>query len=299
MTNTNRKKRIKFSTNSIELRDSTNVSFAKICPEQGGCLQELILDNNTIIESVDPSIFDEYFASAILFPFTGRVKNNTYSFDDKKYKLELNLKEGGNALHGLVYNKPFEIIENKLTKAATHLKLKYSEVNKNQGFPFIYSIELHYTLSKDELKLDVTIENTDCNSFPYSIGWHPYFYTKDLYNSYLTLDSNKKISFDDKMIPIEILDVKTEDNLQIKDTEFDDCYILNNNKVCFKTPDYSVEISSSSQENYLQIFTPKKPNSIAIEPMTGLSNSFNNKLGLQVLKPSEIGTVSWGIKLKK
>lgn len=285
-------------TDFIELRDSTNHSYARIYPNQGGCLQELVLDGHTIIEQMDPVMSTDFFASSILFPFTGRVKNNSYSFDGNVYKLDVNLKDERNALHGMVYNKPFEIIENSQTEIGSHLILRFSETDKNEGFPFTYSLQLHYELSKDNLKLEVTVQNTGLQSFPYSIGWHPYFYSRDLYNSYLILNSDRKISFNEEMIPIEILDYKTEENLQIKDKAFDDCYILNNKNVHFKTPDHNIEISSSSKENYLQVFTPKTPNAIALEPITGPSNSLNNKLGLQVLMPNETNNISWNIKLK-
>jgi aldose 1-epimerase len=100
------------------------------------------------------------------------------------------------------------------------------------------------------------------------------------------------------MIPIKIEDITIPIDLQIKDTFFDDCYILKNKFVCFKTPDYNVIISASSEENYLQVFTPKKANVVAIESITGPSNSFNNKLGLLELKPKKTYAVEWAIKLK-
>jgi aldose 1-epimerase len=46
----------------------------------------------------------------------------------------------------------------------------------------------------------------------------------------------------------------------------------------------------------LQLYTPKGLPLIAIEPMTGISNSFNNKIGLQVLKPNETYSITWNVK---
>jgi aldose 1-epimerase len=36
---------------------------------------------------------------------------------------------------------------------------------------------------------------------------------------------------------------------------------------------------------------------IAIEPMTGISNSFNNRIGLKVLEPKKSYSLSWNVKL--
>ena len=46
------------------------------------------------------------------------------------------------------------------------------------------------------------------------------------------------------------------------------------------------------------MYTPPGFSIIAIEPMTGISNSFNNKIGLQVLQPSESYSLSWNVKFK-
>ena len=66
----------------------------------------------------------------------------------------------------------------------------------------------------------------------------------------------------------------------------------------FKTPNYQIEITTNQIENYLQLYTPKGLPIIAIEPTTGISNSFNNKIGLQVLEPKESYSLLWNVKLK-
>ena len=55
----------------------------------------------------------------------------------------------------------------------------------------------------------------------------------------------------------------------------------------------SSSIKSSAPQNFLQLFTPHTPNSIAIEPMTGICNSFNNNIGLNELAPNESYQVEW------
>jgi len=55
----------------------------------------------------------------------------------------------------------------------------------------------------------------------------------------------------------------------------------------FSTPEYDFNISSTSKENFLQLYTPVQPNVIAIEPMTGAADNFNNKTGLQTLQPDD------------
>lgn len=146
--------------------------------------------------------------------------------------------------------------------------------------------------------MSVKIKNTDIHSFPYTLGWHPYFISEDIHNSSLRFESDKKIEFNENLITKRIKDIKIEEEFKIENKELDDCFILNSNSVVFTTPNYQIEITTDQLENYLQLYTPKNLPLIAIEPMTGISNSFNNKIGLQILEQNEFSSLTWSIIMK-
>ncbi|PHR72847.1 MAG: aldose 1-epimerase [Lutibacter sp.] len=283
--------------NYVKLSNSDNSSYAKISLNLGGSLQALNLNQKSIIKDNNTLSYNDSYASAILFPFTNRIQNGTYTFQNKEYVLDLNLKEENNALHGLVYNKEFTIVKEQEEANYASVTLEFNETQNTKGFPFKYSILITYKLIFDAINIEVVVKNIDRKSFPFNIGWHPYFWSRNLHDSFLTIKSDKKIVFDKEMIPIKIENISAPKIIQIKNKTFDDCYILNNNSVSFKTPEYNILINSSSDENYLQVYTPSIKNNIAIEPKTGPANSFNNKLGLQVLNPNEIYNINWKIKL--
>jgi len=283
--------------NTILLKDSKSESFAHIFLDLGGSLQELTLKTTKIIKNLKSVDYNNSFSSAILFPFTNRIKGGKYSFNNQKYELELN-ENNENAIHGLVHNKKYKLVSKETSEDYAKVTLSYKEDQKPIGFPFDFELFLTYTLSKKSLNLEVKVKNTDAIPFPFTLGWHPYFYSSDLFNSYLSFSSTKKIVFDKKMIPVEVENISPiHEKFQIKNNKYDDCYIVNDKYLYFETPNYSIDIKSSSNENYFQLYTPYKLNSIAIEPMTGPSNSFNNKLGLKILKPNEDYHVNWEIKL--
>ena len=281
----------------IEIENPEKTCSAKIYLNLGGSLQELKLNGKTIIEDLKPLSYNNTYASSILFPFANRIKDGTYTFEGKQYKFNINEEGNNNALHGLVYNKTFDIIEQNVFENQASIKLLYIEKNESIGFPYTYSIQLEYILKEDSLDLNVSITNTDKKSFPFTIGWHPYFTSSNLYKSTLNFDSNKQISFDDRCITKGVSDIKNVPVFEIKDKQLDDCFILNTGKTQFNTPIYKLLISASSKENFLQIYTPPKANTIAIEPTTGVSDSFNNKIGLQTLSPNETYEVNWNLKL--
>ena len=284
--------------NHVKLMNSNNSSYAKISLNEGASLQALFINNTAVIEDLSPLQYADTYASSILFPFANRIKDGVYTFNGKKYQFEINQEEENNALHGLVYNKTFKIINEDISDNETSIKLEYNEVNESKGFPYTYTIQLQYTLSQDELKLNVSVKNTDTKPFPFTLGWHPYFISQNLYKSSLKFDSNQKLVLGERMITTGVQNIKNVKTFEIKDKKLDDCYILNSNTLKFATPSYDLEMSTTSNESFLQIYTPPRTNTIAIEPTTGVSDSFNNKMGLQVLESGKTYSLDWEVKLK-
>ena len=294
-------KHIQDSINTVdylELKNSDNSSYAKIDLILGGSLQELKFLDKTIISNNNMQLYHEAYMSSILFPFANRIENGTYNFNDKTFELHKNESSGHNAIHGLVHDKVYQLIEQDISEKYASVLVSYTETNPDSGFPFKYSISLKYILSNDALELKVKIENKDQNAFPFSLGWHPYFKTEDLQNTYLKIKSSKKLRVNDKMIPIGEENHDWNGFVKIEDKAFDDCFVLNSNNAELKTTEYQLEFHFSTDENYLQIYTPNDRKSIAIEPQTAPANSFNSKIGLQVLKPEETYNLNWKIDLK-
>ncbi|WP_308993243.1 aldose 1-epimerase [Mariniflexile litorale] len=281
----------------IEIENSEKTCYAKIYVHQGASLQELKLDGKTIIEDLSPLTYNNTFASSILFPFANRIKDGKYTYDGKEFQFDINEVDNNNALHGLVFDKTFRIINQKEDKNTASITLEYIENKESIGFPYTYSIQLEYMISKDAVNLNVSVKNTHSKTFPFTLGWHPYFSCSNLYNSTLNFDSNKQLVFDDHCITSGTKAIENNSHFEIKDKKLDDCFILNSNKTQFNTPDYKLLISASSEENFLQIYTPPRANTIAIEPTTGVSNSFNNHMGLQILKPNNTYQLNWNVKL--
>lgn len=284
--------------NEIKIETSNGSCVAKIDLNKGGSVQHLMLQNKTIIHDQIGINYASTFASAILFPFVNRVENGIYDFKGNRYELFKNQAEEQHAIHGLVYNKTFEIKEEIVEPNYSMVCLQFDSTDETEGFPFSYSIQLVYTLTEELLSLLIKVKNTDKREFPFSLGWHPYFWSSDLSNSLLLMESNAHIVKDDRNIPLNSVRKDIPSKIQIKDKIFDNCYVLNDNRMSFITPDYEVDIEISDGENYVQLFTPPGRNCIAIEPLTSPSNSFNNKIGLMVLQSDELFSRSWAIKLK-
>ena len=283
--------------NYLELTSSDGASIAQISLNQGGRLSSLVFEDIQVLADFEASTYENNYASSILFPFVNRIKDGKYTFDNSKYQLSCNEGDKNNALHGLVYNKTFVCTKKVLTLNDASVTLQYKDNGKHLGFPFKFNIDLTYTLNKKGIILSVKIANKDKKNFPFSIGWHPYFYSKNLDNSTLNFSSNKKYVFDNQQIISGTIDLNIEMPFQLKAVTLDDCYQLKTNEIYFSTPEYRFNIESTSKENFLQLYTPEVRNVIAIEPMTGAADNFNNEIGLQTLQPNETYNMKWLISV--
>jgi aldose 1-epimerase len=284
-------------TNVVLCNAITN-SCAKISLINGGSLKELSFEGVTVITSPKLSNYETSYASAILFPFTNRIKKGLYTYKHKQYNLDENEINEQDLLHGLVYNKEFILLRKRINKNYVQVILKYQETEKVKGFPYYYSIYLTYTLQKGSLILEVSVLNDDSKTFLFALGWHPYFRSDNLRHSFLSLQSEKKIELNKDKIPVGVESIKQLSKVYIDDKNYDDCFLLKNNTVYFETPSYKMMMNTTAKENYLQIYTPNESNIIAIEPMTAPGNSFNNKMGLQYLEAGKSYNLSWKINFK-
>ncbi|WP_396600901.1 aldose 1-epimerase [Algibacter sp. R77976] len=283
--------------NTIEVENSKSKLYAKIYNNYGGTLQELSINGQVIIENLAPLTYDVTYASSILFPFANRIKDGTYKYKGEKHQFEINQKEENNARHGLIFNKSFQVIEKTTKDTSAIIVLEYNEASVSIGFPYTYNIKLKYIFAQNGVSLVVTAKNTSQKTFPFTLGWHPYFLSDNLYKSVLSFDSTKKVIMKNRNITHGFKDIEPIKTFHIKDQKLDDCWVLDSNEIKFKTPNYQLTMSSTAENNFLQVYAPPKANNIAIEPTTGVSDSFNNKIGLQTLHPNESYEITWSLQI--
>src|SRR5689334_2857378 len=80
------------------------------------------------------------FKSAKLSPFVCRLEKGEYIFSDKAYKIK-KFYLGSAAIHGLLYDAPFTIKDHGADDNRAFVRLLYKYNNKEEGYPFAYSME--------------------------------------------------------------------------------------------------------------------------------------------------------------
>ncbi len=235
------------------------------------------------------------FKSAKLSPFVCRMADGKYAFNDHEYKIDkfyLN-KE---AIHGLLFNELFSVADQDADDNNASVILEYNYTKQNEGFPFLYSCVITYTLeTNNRLSIKTTIINNSNTAMPLSDGWHPYFSLGAKVDELsFQMNSEKLVEFTGKLVPTG--KIIAYDNFQqpeiIGDTFLDNCFLLNENNAaaCILRDDKSgleLSIWPDAAYPYLQVYTPPHRNSIAIENLSSTPDAFNNKMGLIILNVGE------------
>ncbi|HKI45787.1 MAG TPA: hypothetical protein VKA08_10700 [Balneolales bacterium] len=276
-----------------------------ICDEEGNL--HSIIDGYTSAEELLQK-HGEVFKSAKLSPFPNRIRSGVFTFNDNQYQLFVNFPHEDNSIHGLVYDKAFRIEREEEGEDYAHLTLAYDYKGKQQGFPYVYFIQLDYQLhEKHGLTVTTTIRNTGQESIPIGDGWHPYYKTgSKVDNLEISIPSQFLYKVDDQRIPTgEKVEFDAFAELKkINDYDFDSCFELasSNGKAIVQVADPSNDFhftiwqeTGDNKYNYLQVYTPPNRKSIAFEPMTCPPDVFNNKIGLIALKPKDEISFSWGV----
>jgi aldose 1-epimerase len=274
---------------------------AKIYPELGASIQELIWNNTPIIQGFQNSktLYMEHYHSALLFPFAGRIDAGKYQFQSQEFQLDLNDIHYQNALHGLVYDKHFKCTHKAATSTDASIVFEYSSSGHLHGFPFKFCLEVHYHFSEEGMQLAVKVNNIGTKTFPFCLGWHPYFITKSINQDTIEIHSNKAYATNERLIPTVITSFNPQNLQPIGTQHLDTSYRLAAPFIYYKSEDYELILKLKNQVNsFLQLYTPEDRKSIAIEPLTALPNAFNNKQGLQILKPNNTYQCQWHLNIK-
>ncbi|MDC8002896.1 hypothetical protein POV27_02415 [Aureisphaera galaxeae] len=274
--------------------ESAKASY-KVFPHLGGSVLDWVHDGTQIMTPFPLSeegiaYYEKFYPSSLLFPFPNRLEDGTFRHEDISYTLPINDPDGNNAIHGCVSNCSFSV--SSVTDTQIHLDYDH---NPNGSFPFAFKMEVSYAFSEKGMTLSFHVINLGNKSFPFGLGWHPYFTMEDKHSEIL-FASNKTYHTNGRMIPTDAKDI-VRNSITLNNKELDTAFNLLQPEVRLKTKEYDLSITTQGLE-YLQLFIPDDRKSIAIEPMTCIANSFNNGVGKQILHPQSSFKCSLHLQLE-
>jgi galactose mutarotase-like enzyme len=244
--------------------------------------------------------------SPILFPIVGTLKDNTYYYNNRPYKL---------TRHGFARDMEFSVTAQDENSAT--LTLTDSEQTL-QSFPFPFRLDVVYSLDANNLRVTYKVSNTGTDNMYFSVGGHPAFKVPvdkklDYHDYYFEFDQTEDayrwlISSQGLINPVTVPFLINSNVLHISKELFrDDALVfkyLNSQKVKLKSDrsKHGVEVSFPGFP-FLGLWAAPNADFVCIEPWCGIADSttsnqeFINKEGINLLTPQEIFQRTWSIKV--
>lgn len=167
----------------ITLTNARSGATAKLLPEAGFNLYQLSIPvGSRVVEVLDAT--PEFAARGeapnhngipLLFPFPNRIRGGKYTWRGREYALEGIHQDGqGNAIHGLVIDRPWRVTEHAGETATGQFQLSVDAPDRRALWPADFVIEVRYELREASLRCDVRVVNPDTAPLPFGFGTHPY-----------------------------------------------------------------------------------------------------------------------------
>ena len=292
----------------IVLQNDETKNYAAVAPACGAVLLEFVVEQNNVLlnvidgyKSADEfknQLAEKGFKGCKLSPFVCRLNQSKFTFADKEYVVEKQKSSPNkHAIHGLIYDKSFEVISETANDKEAAVTMKYEYREDDPGYPFNYDCIVTWRLEKNN-KLTVITEcvNKDEGLIPIQDGWHPYFTLGDTINNLdLEFQSLKMVEFNTELLPTKkLIDYTRFTTIEkLGDRFLDNCFVLDSQEcqpLCvLRNADKKIEIQLLPDESYpyLQVYTPPHRKSIAIENLSGAPDGFNNNIGVTTLEPGQ------------
>ncbi|MBO2521272.1 MAG: hypothetical protein CW345_05655 [Firmicutes bacterium] len=307
----------------VELIDAGTKSSATIVPTVGANCNRYVWEHQgqpleLLVSAPDYDALREgpyLYGNPILFPYPNRVRDGRFAFGGKQAALPINEPERNNAIHGLVYNRPWEVVSQGASdEEGAWVTLRFASSAHPEveaAFPFPFEVLFTYRLKDGALANEMTAKNTGSGPMPMGYGLHPWFplplspkgrrsqcRVKAPVTGVWELDA-RLLPTGEIRQPAPARDLSRD--VPLADEEYDDVYTgLNQHgpsEVVYADPGTGVEIAVRSDSAFREfvIYAPLSRDVICLEPYTCVTDAFNLAArgvdaGMIVLEPGQSWT---------
>ena len=279
---------------------------AQIAPVGAG-LHEVRIGGRDVMPLDTEWAQTRWFAGHTLAPWPNRMRDGQWEFEGETLSAPCN-DDLGNAIHGLVAQRRFDIVDHQ-TDSITLERL----LGEDRVYPFAVRVRVTYTVNGCGLTCTFGAINESAKRVPFAIGTHPFFPFED--DCTITINAANAFELDDCLIPTgRLLDLgpwrgRPGAAIPLATFSADDCftsYMRDAQAVAHTLityPDGSVtDVWQDAGLPHTVIFTTRDfgwssghTKAIAIEPQTAPTNAFNTGVDLIWLEPGQQSFVRWGI----
>eukprot|EP00043_Microstomoeca_roanoka_P028522 m.18356 g.18356 ORF g.18356 m.18356 type:complete len:363 (+) comp8473_c1_seq1:100-1188(+) len=309
-----------------DLATGQNVS---IVWDVGGRVEELYLLGSTGLRKVlathDRNATavkaNAHWQGELLVPYANRIANATYTWNETQYTLPMNEPARNNSIHGLLWDKRMNLLSQTSGDEEGTVVLSFTFNNTDPGYPFKLDVQIHYTLNRyNGFSVRTVAKSLETAwPLPFYHSWHPYFLC-NVHTSYIILDPCTPWNHVDvynnsnlysnliptgRTTPWNLFDGSEPIGGSVEEpTYFDDEFKAT--QVCpggyrtiLRDGLTSVVLWQEASFRFVQVFTGSQSQwgleAVAIEPMSGKADAFNNYDGLSILSAGDVYDASFGV----
>lgn len=258
-----------------------------------------------------------FYGTPLLFPFPGRVRGGRFTFGSRPYELQTR-QSGSHAIHGFVYNRPWEVIASGPSARDGAVVVGRFE---SQSFPELatqypsaFRLEVAYRLRTWTLTVEARAQNVGSEPLPVGYGLHPYFHVPlnhgpSIGGCVIEVPVTRRWELTSDLLPTGRTLPVEEDlavGVSLEGRSFDTVYTgvlrSQDGSRCVLADTHArlaVVVEADPQFREWVVFTPPRP-AVSFEPYTCVPNALNLQAegidaGLIVLQPGEART--WTMKV--
>ncbi len=275
------------------------------------------------------------YVGGLMAPFANRVRNGAYLFNGRPLQLFRNWDEtatritrsGEHAIHGLLPPE-LDVASVDAADSGAALTLRTSFDGTDGGYPFTVDVAFTYRLDAESgFSIEVAASNvsTSGQAAPFMVGWHPYVQLRGpVERAVLAFDRRSEYVMSTPRGPgpagpdrdshptgATTPSAAFTEGLPLGEHYWDDGFkaIASTRAVprletrvtdrVENVRDATIVLWQDSECRFIQVYTGLRDRgAVAIEPMSGQTDCFNNGDGLVVLQAGETWETAFGTRLE-
>ncbi len=142
------------------------------------------------------------FDGAVLAPWPNRIDGGRFDFAGVSHQLPITEPERDTALHGLVADVEWSVLE----RTESAVSLEYA-LPPSEGYPFEFGLRVDFELAEAELRMRARALNTGSGPAPFGFGFHPWLSAGGsalVDEAQLVLPAAHWFETDDRLIPTTV-----------------------------------------------------------------------------------------------
>jgi aldose 1-epimerase len=208
-----------------------------------------------------------YWGCYPMVPWAGRLANGRIPTEAAEVRLQPNLPPS--AIHGLGFDKPWEVLEQSDTTVAMACDMS------GLGWPFGGRARQTLRLGSNSLDLEMELGEYT-RTGPAGLGWHPWFARPAAGDVALQLDAHDVLVVDADLVPTgEVRAVTAGEDLRtgpaLGDRRLDHVYVRAKGPALLRWPDLELRVEFDESLNTVVVHTPSE--GVCVEPETMWPNA--------------------------